>query len=91
MQCNFHVCIYITRYTLFFLKDFIKSQVLNDAWDVNIPVACKNVLWCYHREGYNKILKNGKRLSDPVGRHLSAFTLRQAEPSSIGETQSHGV
>ena len=69
----------------------VQYQVLNDAWDVNIPVACKNVLWCYHREGYNKILKNGKRLSDPVGRHLSAFTLRQAEPSSIGETQSHGV
>ncbi|CAK9134411.1 unnamed protein product [Ilex paraguariensis] len=49
-------------------------QVLNAAWDVNIPVASENALPCYDREGYNKILENSKPLTDPDGRHLSAFT-----------------
>lgn len=49
-------------------------QVLNAAWDVSIPVASENALPCYDREGYNKILENAKPLSNPDGRHLSAFT-----------------
>lgn len=49
-------------------------QVLNAAWDVNIPVASENALSCHDREGYNKILENAKPRNDPDGRHLSAFT-----------------
>ncbi|XP_050386415.1 LOW QUALITY PROTEIN: beta-amylase 2, chloroplastic [Argentina anserina] len=49
-------------------------QVLNAAWDANIPVASENALNCHDREGYNKILENAKPLNDPDGRHLSAFT-----------------
>lgn len=49
-------------------------QVLNAAWDANIPVASENALPCYDREGYNKILENAKPLNDPDGRHLSCFT-----------------
>ncbi|KAE8697582.1 Beta-amylase 2 [Hibiscus syriacus] len=37
-----------------------KHEVLNAAWDVSIPVASENALPCYDREGYNKILENGK-------------------------------
>ncbi|VFQ74745.1 unnamed protein product [Cuscuta campestris] len=49
-------------------------QVLNSAWDVNIPVASENALPSYDKEGYNKILANAKPWNDPDGRHLSAFT-----------------
>lgn len=54
--------------------------MLNDAWDVNIPVASENALPCHDREGYNKILENAKPLNDPDGRHLSAFTYLRLSP-----------
>ncbi|KAH0970620.1 hypothetical protein GBA52_022776 [Prunus armeniaca] len=59
-------------------------QVLNAAWDANIPVASENALTCHDREGYNKILANAKPQNDPDGRHLSAFTLPQIKPCSLG-------
>ncbi|KAK2972506.1 hypothetical protein RJ640_002317 [Escallonia rubra] len=55
-------------------------QVLNAAWDVNIPVASENALPCHDREGYNKILENAKPRNDPDGRHLSAFTYLRLSP-----------
>lgn len=55
-------------------------QVLNAAWDVDIPVASENALSCHDREGYNKILENAKPLNDPYGRHLSAFTYLRLSP-----------
>ncbi|XP_071937252.1 beta-amylase 2, chloroplastic-like isoform X2 [Coffea arabica] len=55
-------------------------QVLNAAWDVSIAVASENALPCYDREGYNKILENAKPLSNPDGRHLSAFTYLRLSP-----------
>nr|XP_048334059.1 beta-amylase 2, chloroplastic isoform X2 [Ziziphus jujuba var. spinosa] len=55
-------------------------QVLNSAWDVNIPVASENALPCHDRDGYNKILENAKPLNDPDGRHLSAFTYLRLSP-----------
>ncbi|XP_059455788.1 beta-amylase 2, chloroplastic isoform X1 [Corylus avellana] len=55
-------------------------QVLNAAWDVCIPVASENALSCHDREGYNKILENAKPLTDPDGRHLSAFTYLRLSP-----------
>ncbi|KAM7511987.1 hypothetical protein LguiB_010862 [Lonicera macranthoides] len=55
-------------------------QVLNAAWDVNIPVASENALNCHDREGYNKILENAKPFNDPDGRHLSAFTYLRLSP-----------
>lgn len=58
-------------------------QVLNAAWDVGIPVASENALPCHDRDGYNKILENAKPLSDPDGRHLSAFTYLRLSPALI--------
>ncbi|XP_004306786.1 PREDICTED: beta-amylase 2, chloroplastic [Fragaria vesca subsp. vesca] len=55
-------------------------QVLNAAWDANIPVASENALNCHDREGYNKILENAKPRNDPDGRHLSAFTYLRLSP-----------
>ncbi|CAH1447940.1 unnamed protein product [Lactuca virosa] len=56
-------------------------QVLNAAWDADIPVASENALPCYDRQGYNKILEHAKPRDDPDGRHLSAFTyLRLNQP-----------
>lgn len=55
-------------------------QVLNAAWDVDIPVASENALSCHDREGYYKILENAKPLNDPYGRHLSAFTYLRLSP-----------
>ncbi|CAL8122922.1 unnamed protein product [Prunus armeniaca] len=55
-------------------------QVLNAAWDANIPVASENALTCHDREGYNKILANAKPQNDPDGRHLSAFTYLRLSP-----------
>ncbi|GFY92565.1 beta-amylase 2 [Actinidia rufa] len=57
-------------------------QVLNAAWDVSIPFASEKALPCYDREGYNKILENAKPPNDPDGRHLSAFYLLEAQPST---------
>ena len=54
--------------------------MLNAAWDVSIAVASENALPCYDREGYNKILENAKPLSNPDGRHLSAFTYLRLSP-----------
>ncbi|KAJ8623891.1 hypothetical protein MRB53_032421 [Persea americana] len=56
-------------------------QVLNAAWDVNIPVASENALPCHDRDGYNKILENAKPMNDPDGRHLSAFTYLRLSPT----------
>lgn len=58
-------------------------QVLNAAWDVNIPVASENALPSYDRAGYNKILENAKPWNDPDGRHLSAFTYLRLSPILI--------
>ncbi|XP_042389004.1 beta-amylase 2, chloroplastic-like isoform X1 [Zingiber officinale] len=49
-------------------------QVLNAAWDAGIPVSSENVLPCYDRDSYTKILDNAKPLNDPDRRHLSSFT-----------------
>ncbi|KAL3618639.1 hypothetical protein CASFOL_037458 [Castilleja foliolosa] len=51
-------------------------QVLYGAWDIGVPVASENILPCYDREGYNKILEYAKPFNAPVAlkRHLSAFT-----------------
>ncbi|KAL3622103.1 Leucine-rich repeat receptor-like serine/threonine-protein kinase bam2 [Castilleja foliolosa] len=52
------------------------SSVLYGAWDIGVPVASENVLPCYDREGYNKILEYAKPFNAPVALkwHLSAFT-----------------
>ncbi|KAL3622107.1 Leucine-rich repeat receptor-like serine/threonine-protein kinase bam2 [Castilleja foliolosa] len=51
-------------------------QVVYGAWDTGVPVASENVLPCYDREGYNKILEYAKPFDAPVALkwHLSAFT-----------------
>ncbi|KAJ0590820.1 putative beta-amylase [Helianthus annuus] len=51
-------------------------QVLNAAWDANIPVASENALPCYElngSNGYNKLLEHAKPRNFPVPRHISAF------------------
>ncbi|TQE00529.1 hypothetical protein C1H46_013885 [Malus baccata] len=58
-------------------------QVLNSAWDANIPVAGENALTCFDREGDNKILENANPWNDPDGRHLSAFTYLRLSPVLI--------
>ncbi|XP_021904322.1 beta-amylase 7 isoform X2 [Carica papaya] len=53
--------------------DGLTWQVLNAAWDVNVPITTENALPCYGRIEYNKILDNAKPLNDPDGRHLSSL------------------
>ncbi|KAG8363318.1 hypothetical protein BUALT_Bualt19G0009900 [Buddleja alternifolia] len=55
-------------------------QVLNAAWDACIPVASKNSFPCHNREGYNYLLEKAKPVSDPDGRHFSAFTYLRLSP-----------
>ncbi|KAK4476585.1 hypothetical protein RD792_015742 [Penstemon davidsonii] len=49
-------------------------QVLNAAWGACIPVASENSLPCHDRDGYNYLLEKAKPVSDPDGRHFSAFS-----------------
>ncbi|XP_047958762.1 beta-amylase 2, chloroplastic [Salvia hispanica] len=60
-------------------------QVLNAAWDADIPVASENALPCYDKEGYNKILDIAKPFGDLDGRHLSAFTYLRLTPQLMEE------
>ncbi|KAI3681757.1 hypothetical protein L6452_36561 [Arctium lappa] len=60
-------------------------QVLNAAWDADIPVASENALPCYDRPGYNKILEHAKPRNDPDGRHLSAFTYLRLNEALLHE------
>ncbi|KAG6427145.1 hypothetical protein SASPL_111385 [Salvia splendens] len=60
-------------------------QVLNAAWDADIPVASENALPCYDKEGYNKILDIAKPFGDLDGRHLSAFTYLRLTPQLLEE------
>ncbi|CAA2984246.1 beta-amylase 7-like isoform X1 [Olea europaea var. sylvestris] len=55
-------------------------QVLNAAWDVCIPVSSENALPCHDRDGYNYLLEKAKPMSDPDGRHFSAFTCSNLSP-----------
>lgn len=71
-----HFCLF----DVFFFGIPFCGQVLNAAWDANIPVASENALTCHDREGYNKILANAKPQNDPDGRHLSAFTYLRLSP-----------
>lgn len=59
--------------------------MLNAAWDVGVPVASENALPCYDKEGYNKILETAKPISDPDGKHLSAFTYLRLTPHLLEE------
>ncbi|KAL3622104.1 Leucine-rich repeat receptor-like serine/threonine-protein kinase bam2 [Castilleja foliolosa] len=56
------------------------NQVTFVAWYLGVPVASENVLPCYDRESYNKILENAKPLDDPVACHYSAFTYLRLSP-----------
>ncbi|KAH9320500.1 hypothetical protein KI387_015139 [Taxus chinensis] len=56
-------------------------QVLNAAWDTDIPVASVNALPCYDRDSYNRILENAKPINDPDRRHLVAFIYRRLTPT----------
>ncbi|XP_020538366.1 beta-amylase 7 isoform X2 [Jatropha curcas] len=60
--------------------DGLLWQVLNTAWDVNIPIASENALPCHDRVGYNKILDNAKPLNNPDGRHFLSFTYLRLSP-----------
>ncbi|KAF6175112.1 hypothetical protein GIB67_022793 [Kingdonia uniflora] len=66
-------------------------QVLNTAWDANLTAACENALCCYHREGYDRILKNAKPKDDPDGRrHVSAFTYLRLHPDLLRRDENTG-
>ncbi|KAJ8631893.1 hypothetical protein MRB53_025229 [Persea americana] len=60
-------------------------QVLNSAWDHGLSVAGENVLPCYDRDGYARILETAKPRSNPDRRHLSFFVYRQ--PSAFMERE----
>ncbi|KAJ8900480.1 hypothetical protein K2173_025257 [Erythroxylum novogranatense] len=49
-------------------------QVLNAAWDVDLPIASENALPSHDRLTYNKILDKAKPLNDPDRRHFFSFT-----------------
>ncbi|KAG8653577.1 beta-amylase 7 isoform X3 [Manihot esculenta] len=60
--------------------DGLLWQVLNAAWDVDIPIASENALPCHDRITYNKILDNAKPLNNPDGRHFWSFTYLRLSP-----------
>ncbi|KAJ4775715.1 Beta-amylase [Rhynchospora pubera] len=60
-------------------------QVLNAAWDANIPVSSENALPCFDRDGFHKILENAKPFDDPDGRHLLSFTYLRLAPALFEE------
>ncbi|KAJ9171374.1 hypothetical protein P3X46_014757 [Hevea brasiliensis] len=60
--------------------DGLLWQVLNAAWDVDIPIASENALPCHDRVAYNKILDNAKPLNNPDGRHFWSFTYLRLSP-----------
>ncbi|WCJ22796.1 beta-amylase 7 [Euphorbia peplus] len=54
--------------------DGVLWQVMNAAWEAEIPVASENALPCHDRVVYNKLLDNAKPLNNPDGRHFLSFT-----------------
>lgn len=66
-------------------SDALSWQVLNSAWDHGLSVAGENVLPCYDRDGYARILETAKPRSNPDRRHLSFFVYRQ--PSAFMERE----
>ncbi|RWR87244.1 beta-amylase 8 isoform X1 [Cinnamomum micranthum f. kanehirae] len=66
-------------------SEALSWQVLNSAWDHGLSVAGENVLPCYDRDGYARILETAKPRSNPDRRHLSFFVYRQ--PSAFMERE----
>lgn len=59
-------------------------QVLNSAWDRRLSVAGENLLSCYDREGYMRIVEMAKPRNDPDHRHFTFFVYQQPCPLSQG-------
>ncbi|XP_050233704.1 beta-amylase 8 [Mercurialis annua] len=52
-------------------------QILNSAWDRELAVAGTNVLSCYDREGYLRVVEMAKPRSDPDHRQFAFFVYQQ--------------
>ncbi|CAN1306317.1 Beta-amylase 8 [Linum perenne] len=55
-------------------------QVLNAAWDQGLTVAGTNMLSCYDREGYMKVVDMAKPKNNPDNNHFSFFIYHQPSP-----------
>ncbi|XP_068651385.1 beta-amylase 8 [Aristolochia californica] len=58
-------------------------QVLNSAWDHGLNVAGQNVLPCYERDGYSRIIETAKPRNHPDRRHLSFFAYQLSAPGLV--------
>uniref|UniRef100_A0A6M2F826 Beta-amylase n=1 Tax=Populus davidiana TaxID=266767 RepID=A0A6M2F826_9ROSI len=58
-------------------------QVLNSAWDRGLTVAGVNMLACYDREGYRRVVEMAKPRNDPDRHHFSFFVYQQ--PSALAQ------
>ncbi|KAG9452912.1 hypothetical protein H6P81_005816 [Aristolochia fimbriata] len=58
-------------------------QVLNSAWDHGLNVAGQNVLPCYDRDGYSRIIEMAKPRNHPDRRHLSFFAYQLSAPGLV--------
>ncbi|GLT91354.1 hypothetical protein SLE2022_092450 [Rubroshorea leprosula] len=59
-------------------------QVLNSAWDRGLSVAGENLLSCYDREGYMRIVEMAKPRNDPDHRYFTFFVYQQPSPLAQG-------
>ncbi|XP_065878031.1 beta-amylase 8 [Euphorbia lathyris] len=55
-------------------------QVLNSAWDRGLAVAGVNVLSCYDREGYMRVVEMAKPRNDPDHHQFAFFVYQQPTP-----------
>jgi hypothetical protein len=58
-------------------------QILNSAWDRGLTVAGVNMLACYDREGYRRVVEMAKPRNDPDHHHFSFFVYQQ--PSALAQ------
>ncbi|KAJ6703802.1 BETA-AMYLASE 8 [Salix viminalis] len=58
-------------------------QVLNSAWDRGLTVAGVNMLACYDRDGYRRVVEMAKPRNDPDHHRFSFFVYQQ--PSALSQ------
>lgn len=58
-------------------------QVINCAWDRGLSIAGQNVLPCYDRESFSKMVEMAKPKNHPDKRYLSFFAYQQHSPGMM--------
>jgi len=84
---TFGSCSWTALVTSMRLKELMNChlfpQILNSAWDRGLTVAGVNMLACYDREGYRRVVEMAKPRNDPDHHHFSFFVYQQ--PSALAQ------